>query len=93
MIDRAKQEEVAALFREAGEAHHAAYSETDGADPDWPIWYAGYLQPRLSAALNAKFTKSELVYLLVSLDREVQRQAPGANWHAYYAKALVSRYT
>lgn len=92
MIDRAKQEEVTALFREAGEAHHAAYIETDGADPDWPIWYADYLQPRLSAALNAKFTKSELVYLLVSLDREAQRQAPGANWHTYYARALVARY-
>jgi NAD(P)H-hydrate epimerase len=92
MSDLSKQEEVAALFREAGEAHHAAYIETDGADPDWPIWYAEYLQPRLSALLGATFTKSELVYLLISLDRDVQRQAPGANWHSYYAKALVSRY-
>ena len=32
------------LFREAGHAHHAAFAATDGADPDWPIWYADYLQ-------------------------------------------------
>ena len=31
------------LFREVGEAHHQAYIETDGADPEWPLWYAEYL--------------------------------------------------
>ena len=31
------------LFRETGQAHHQAFLSTNGADPDWPIWYAGYL--------------------------------------------------
>ena len=30
------------LFHEVGEAHHQAYIETDGADPEWPLWYADY---------------------------------------------------
>lgn len=77
---------------EAGEAHHKAYSATDGADEDWPIWYAEYLRDRLAELLGARFSKSELVYLLIALDREVQRLAPGANWRAYYARALVERY-
>ena len=32
------------LLLEAGRAHHAAFAATDGADPDWSIWYADYLQ-------------------------------------------------
>src|SRR5215207_621925 len=34
------------LFHEVGEAHHQAYIETDGADPEWPLWYADYLRGR-----------------------------------------------
>ena len=90
--DLTRQQQVAALLLEAGEAHHKAYSQTDGADEDWPIWYAEYLRDRLAELLQARFSKSELVYLLISLDREVQRLAPGANWRAYYARVLVERY-
>ena len=58
------------LFREAREAHHQAYIETDGADPEWPLWYAEHLRERLGALLNASFTKSELVYLLILVANE-----------------------
>lgn len=92
MVDLTLHERVTALFREAGEAHHLAYSDTDGADPDWPIWYADYLRDRLAALLNATFTRSELVYLLVTLDRDVKTNAPGADWAAYYARWLLRRY-
>ena len=92
MVDSDRHKQLESLFQETFEAHHKAYMETDGADPDWPLWYAGYLQDRLSGLLGARFTKSELVYLLITLDREVQRRAPGARWQAYYAKALLDRY-
>ncbi len=92
MTDSARQQQLEELFREAGEAHHQAYIETDGADEEWPIWYAGFLRERLSKLLNARFTQSELVYLLISLDAEVRRLAPGANWQAYYARVLLERY-
>ncbi len=65
---------------------------TDGAHPDWPIWYAEYLHEKLSQLLGAKFTLSELVYLLVGLDKEVQQKAPGARWSVYYAKSFIARY-
>jgi hypothetical protein len=87
-----KREQLASLFEEAWKAHHQAFSDVDGADPDWPIWYAAYLQAPLGELLDARFTQSELVYLLVTLDREVQRMAPGANWKGYYAKKLMERY-
>jgi hypothetical protein len=81
------------LFRETGEAHHQAYIETDGADPEWPLWYADYLRERLGALLDANFTRSELVYLLVLVAHEQPLSAPGANWARYYARTFISLYT
>ena len=80
------------LFHEVGAAHHQAYIETDGADPEWPLWYADFLRGRLGALLDANFTKSELVYLLVLVANEQPLSAPGANWARYYAKKFISLY-
>lgn len=92
MVHQSKQEALAALFREAGKAHHTAYIDVDGADPDWPIWYADYLQERLGELLGAEFTRSELVYLLVALDRDLKTRAPGAEWSGYYTRWFLERY-
>ena len=92
MSDQTKHEALAALFREAGQAHHQAYIDTNGADPDWPIWYAEHLRQPLAALLDASFTKSELVYLLVALDRDLKARAPGAEWVGYYTRWFLERY-
>jgi NAD(P)H-hydrate epimerase len=80
------------LFRETGPAHHHAYRATDGADPDWPLWYAEYTQARLNALLGTALTRSELTYLLVSVEMERAAQAPGAAWPDYYADFFLHRY-
>ena len=80
------------LFREVGEAHHRAFIETDGADPEWPLWYADYLRERLSDLLDANFTRSELVYMLLLVANEQPLRAPGANWARYYARFFIARY-
>jgi len=85
-------QQLEGLFREVGEAHHQAYSETDGADPEWPLWYADYLRERLALLLDASFTRSELVYLLVMVANEQPLTAPGANWARYYAKFFIRLY-
>lgn len=92
MSDSTKREQLESLFTEAAEAHHAAYIDTDGAHPDWPIWYAEYLRDRLAELLDAKFTQSELVYLIVGFDRELQQNAPGAKWQPFYARKFLERY-
>lgn len=84
-------EKVAALLREAEPAHGQAFIETDGEDPDWPLWYAGYLQESLSEALGVTLTKSELVYQLVDLEKARNIEAPDAEWPDFYAEALVER--
>ncbi len=86
-------QKVAQLFHEAAEAHHVAYAATDGIDPDWSLWYADYLiEQGLGKLLGATFLKSDLVYLLVSADKEQVARAPGGNWERYYADFFISRY-
>jgi hypothetical protein len=80
------------LFREVSEAHYQAYIETDGADPEWPLWYAEHCRERLGAELDAAFTKSELVYMLVLVANEQPLRAPGATWSKYYAKFFHGLY-
>jgi hypothetical protein len=86
-------EELANVLNETAEAHHKAFAASDGEDPEWPIWYADYLLDRMRIMLNSKFTKSELIYILVSADKEKELVAPGAYWPSFYANFLVSRYT
>ncbi|HEX6303875.1 MAG TPA: hypothetical protein VFZ76_06780 [Anaerolineales bacterium] len=80
------------LFRETGKAHHQAFIETDGADPDWPIWYAEYACEKLARLLKANFTKSELVYLIVAAEKERGLRAPGSDWPVYFTRFFLKRY-
>ncbi len=90
MNDTALIKVLADLFKDAGEAHQRARGEDE--DSEWPLWYADYLQHRLGKRLKARFTKSELVYLLVKADRQREYRAPGAVLSSYYAKLFYERY-
>ena len=83
---------LVALLREAGPAHHEAYIETDGDDPDWPIWYAEYLLDRLNALLDATLTKTQLIALLIELDQLQRSEDPVADWPVFYAEQIMARY-
>jgi hypothetical protein len=83
-------DELANLLNETAEAHHKAFTPTEGEDPDWPIWYAAYLLEKMHQILKAKFTKSELIYLLVSADKKNGFIAPGAYWPRFYAKYFLN---
>jgi hypothetical protein len=87
-----KIQELTDLFNEAKEEHVKAYSDTNGSDPEWPIWYADYLLDRLPPLLEASMTRSELIYLLVHLSKIQPADAPGADWARYYARYLAERY-
>lgn len=85
-------DELASLLNETAEAHHKAFAATEGEDSDWPIWYAEYLLEKMRQMLNAKFTKSELIYLLVLAEKKNGVIAPGAYWPRFYAKSIIRRY-
>lgn len=79
------------LFHEAGQAHHAAFAATDGADPEWPIWYADYLQEPFARRLDMTFGKSQLIYCLMNADFEHQARSPDSDWPEYYADQILER--
>ena len=56
------------------------------------ISVADYLLEKMRHMMKAKFTESELVYLLVLTDKENSSVAPGAYWPRFYAKFIISRY-
>lgn len=66
-------DQVAGLLHEAGETHHRVFRIVEGADDDWASWYAGWLikLSELPALLGVMPVRSELIYVLVGLDKEL----------------------
>ncbi len=80
------------LLLEAGRAHHTAFAATDGADPDWSIWYADYLKEPFAHRLDMNFHRSQLVYCLMDADYEHQVRSPDSNWPEFYADEIIERF-
>jgi hypothetical protein len=87
-------EPIAELLHEAGETHHLVYRITDGDDPDWASWYADWLLKlsELPALLGRAPVRSELVWLLVSLDKQYTQAAPALPWPQFYAQRLLEAF-
>lgn len=84
-------ETIQDLLSEAAETHHRVYRIVDGNDSDWASWYADWLLnlSELPSLLGARPVRSELVYLLVKLDKEFTAEPRDGGWEPYYAEALV----
>jgi hypothetical protein len=84
---------IAELLHEAAETHHVVYRITDGDDPDWASWYAGWLLDlsELPVLLGARPVRSHLVHALVDLDRLFTAESPDERWEDWYAERLGSR--
>ena len=89
MSDEVEVARLAALFKQTGEAHHQAFLQTDGEDPEWPIWYAEYLQDRLRPFLAAPLTRSRLVFCLIGADDEHRATESDTPWPEYYARRFL----
>ena len=66
----------------------------DRADDDWASWYAQWLidLSELPDLLGARPVRSELIYLLVSLDKQFTAEAPGEPWETYYAREIARHF-
>jgi len=86
---------VAALLHEAGETHHRVFRIVDGADDDWASWYANWLVnlSELPDLLGKPPVRSELVYMLVRLDKEYAEGKPAEPWPDFYAAALLEHFS
>jgi hypothetical protein len=84
---------VAALLNEVGDTHHVVYRIVDGEDADWASWYADWLieHSELPEILGAAPVRSELVWLLVGLDKEYTEVSPQTSWPDWYAERVVEQ--
>jgi hypothetical protein len=85
---------IAALLHEAGELHHQVYRIVDGDDPDWASWSADWLirLSELPQLLGGTPVRSELVYMLVKLDRDFTEATPHEPWERFYARELIHHF-
>jgi glutaredoxin len=89
MTDGSDTARLVALLEETGKAHHEAFAEARGEDPEWPIWYASYLHDKLGPYLAAPLTRSRLVFCLVETDDEHRAAHADEPWPDYYARRLL----
>jgi hypothetical protein len=86
----ARVAQISNLLHQAAETHHVVFAISDGDDPDWASWYADWLAnlSSLPDLLGTRPVRSELTYLLVSLDKEYTRDRPADRWEHFYAARL-----
>jgi hypothetical protein len=80
------------LLTEVVEMHHRVYRIVDGNDSDWASWYADWLinLSELPTLLGRAPVRSELVYLLVRLDKDFTGQPRESGWETFYAMEVLS---
>jgi hypothetical protein len=86
---------LSGLLHEAAETHHLVYRIVDGDDPDWASWYANWLLDlsEMPEILGTRPVRSELVYMLVKLDKEFTSGNVGGRWEDYYASELEQHFS
>lgn len=82
---------ISKLLGEAAETHHQVYRIVDGVDADWASWYGDWLVrlSELPRLLGREPVRSELVYLLVELDKGYTAEKPDEPWSEYYATRIA----
>lgn len=81
--------ELADLLMETGQHHHRAYIDSDGTDPEWALWYAGYLQSRIWDRGGFLPTRSLLVHLLLGAEGEHAAAGGDTPWPQFYADLML----
>jgi hypothetical protein len=82
---------ISKLLGEASETHQQVYRIGDGVDADWASWYGDWLVrlSELPRLLGHEPVRSELVYLLVKLDKDYTAEKPDEPWPQYYAARIA----
>lgn len=84
-------EEIAAVLADTGPAHHTAFAESDGYDPEWPLWYAKHVADDVRRILERPdLTVSRLVWALVDADQAHDAEASEVPWSRFYAERFVA---
>ena len=77
------------MLQESAEAHHQAYLDVDGVDPNWSMFYAPFM---IVHGLQVPVSAQELSDQLNIYDTEFVEQNLKGAWQPYYAKRMLEDY-
>jgi hypothetical protein len=88
------EEQIRDVLHEVADTHHRVFRIVDGTDDDWASWYAWWLinLSELPSHLGVTPVRSELIYVLVSLDKEYATEQPAEPWETHYARRLLAHF-
>ncbi len=78
------------LLEETGDAHHAAFEHTGGADPAWAGWYAEHLLTVGGTAFGDAVSLKRLTELLELAQREWDAGPRSQPWPEFYASLILT---
>ncbi|TDI57088.1 MAG: hypothetical protein E2O96_01455 [Acidobacteria bacterium] len=90
MTDEGRVSGLAELLMETGHSHHEAFLATDGADPEWPLWYSQYLQGKVDSFLDVNPTRSKIIQCLLNADEARSSRGADQPWTTFYAEFMTS---
>ncbi len=90
MTDEGRLSGLAALLVKTGHSHHEAFLATDGADPEWPLWYSQYLEGRIDSFLDVHPTRSKIIQCLLNADEAHSSHGADQPWQDSYAEFMYS---
>ena len=83
--------QLADLLNRTGDAHHVAFEETDGVDPEWATWYAEHLRPELGNSLGRSLSSDEIAELLSEAQDVLDSSDSAETWPEFYAAHILAR--
>jgi hypothetical protein len=93
MAARITVEALADLISKTGHAHHEAFVESNAVHPEWPEWYAGYLQSKVWDRMGRIVTRSEWTYWLVGADKAYNAAGKPGDWPMFYARYILDNFS
>lgn len=91
MSDTLTVDTLAELLNTAAHKHHEVFMEADGIDPDWAMWYAGFLQAHLFDHVEKIPARSSLIHLLIQADMDHPAMGGPAEWTPVYAADMLPK--
>jgi len=91
MFEPERIKKLAELLEQVSTAHREAFAETDGANPEWPAWFAGQIVEGFNEILGSELSEGQIAGLLSEAEQEHMMTAPGREWPAYYAEFFIAR--
>lgn len=90
-MNKKVKQEISELLKDTAHKHHQAFIDSDGADPEWALWYADQLKESLPALLGVPITRSRIIYELIRLDDTATTGEE--EWSEVYAAELLKKYS